>query len=413
MCQPRRGCSRCVVWALMVVWVVIDGASTCGGGSKAGMPLPQRWRAHAPELLALHASWAPLRQQSTAPCQPTGSFLRAGAHGPPHAGRAAQQHQRERAVPGGLAGGQRLRAAAQPHGGCSHCRDQVGGQLLQNATHTCLTMCQRARNGLSPARGWMQMHCYRFTVTDALLQMHCNAAAGLPPLTCANHPFSSLPPIPSCPPPPPPPLPGLPAPLPSRSRSSVWQWLRYGVALDDGQPLTVDRVSVEIQRELDAMRKQVGGCLASPTSTLHPLVALWGIGPELACPAAGTLASAPVRPCLASLHTSPDGVSRRFTRSLHPRLPCCCRWATRALPPGTSWRPPSCSSTWLPPQSCRQARAAGSRETQQTEQCTAVQQSSPAEQFSRGAGRLGLLCAANLGGPAWGGATPPLPPARP
>ena len=51
-----------------------------------------------------------------------------------------------------------------------------------------------------------------------------------------------------------------PAPLacPACSRSSVWQWLRYGVALDDGQPLTVDRVSLEIQRELDAMRTQVG-----------------------------------------------------------------------------------------------------------------------------------------------------------
>jgi hypothetical protein len=46
---------------------------------------------------------------------------------------------------------------------------------------------------------------------------------------------------------------------PSRSRSSVWQWVRYGVTLDDGQPLTVDRVNLAIQEELDALRKQAGG----------------------------------------------------------------------------------------------------------------------------------------------------------
>lgn len=42
------------------------------------------------------------------------------------------------------------------------------------------------------------------------------------------------------------------------SRSSVWQWLRYGVTLDDGQALTVDKVNMEIQREMDGLRKQVG-----------------------------------------------------------------------------------------------------------------------------------------------------------
>ena len=44
------------------------------------------------------------------------------------------------------------------------------------------------------------------------------------------------------------------------SRSSVWQWLRYGATLDDGQPLSVDRVNLVIQEELDALRGQVGGC---------------------------------------------------------------------------------------------------------------------------------------------------------
>ncbi|KAI7842680.1 hypothetical protein COHA_003611 [Chlorella ohadii] len=42
------------------------------------------------------------------------------------------------------------------------------------------------------------------------------------------------------------------------SRASVWQWVRYGVRLDDGQPLTADRVCMEVQRELDELRQQVG-----------------------------------------------------------------------------------------------------------------------------------------------------------
>ncbi|KAL4427703.1 hypothetical protein ABPG75_001792 [Micractinium tetrahymenae] len=42
------------------------------------------------------------------------------------------------------------------------------------------------------------------------------------------------------------------------SRSSVWQWLRYGATLDDGQRLTADRVNMLIQAELDGLRKQVG-----------------------------------------------------------------------------------------------------------------------------------------------------------
>ncbi|PSC74854.1 malate synthase A [Micractinium conductrix] len=42
------------------------------------------------------------------------------------------------------------------------------------------------------------------------------------------------------------------------SRSSVWQWLRYGVTLDNGQRLTADAVNTTIQAELDGLRKQVG-----------------------------------------------------------------------------------------------------------------------------------------------------------
>ena len=40
----------------------------------------------------------------------------------------------------------------------------------------------------------------------------------------------------------------------------MWQWLRHGVTLDDdgGQPLTLDRVNLAIQEELDALRAQVG-----------------------------------------------------------------------------------------------------------------------------------------------------------
>ncbi len=37
----------------------------------------------------------------------------------------------------------------------------------------------------------------------------------------------------------------------------VWQWLRYGVTLDDGQRLTGDRVALIIQEELDKLRQQV------------------------------------------------------------------------------------------------------------------------------------------------------------
>jgi malate synthase len=39
----------------------------------------------------------------------------------------------------------------------------------------------------------------------------------------------------------------------------VWQWVRHGATLDDGQPLTTDRVALVIQEELDKLRQQVGG----------------------------------------------------------------------------------------------------------------------------------------------------------
>lgn len=53
------------------------------------------------------------------------------------------------------------------------------------------------------------------------------------------------------------------------SRASVWQWVRYGVRLDDGQPLTADRVCMEVQRELDELRQQVGLCCLSSCSHVH------------------------------------------------------------------------------------------------------------------------------------------------
>ena len=38
----------------------------------------------------------------------------------------------------------------------------------------------------------------------------------------------------------------------------VWQWIRYRAILDDGKPLTRDRVAVVVQQELDALRRHVG-----------------------------------------------------------------------------------------------------------------------------------------------------------
>jgi len=41
-------------------------------------------------------------------------------------------------------------------------------------------------------------------------------------------------------------------------RSLAWQWLRYGVTLDDGQPLTKDRFRAILKQEIDNIRNEVG-----------------------------------------------------------------------------------------------------------------------------------------------------------
>jgi malate synthase len=42
------------------------------------------------------------------------------------------------------------------------------------------------------------------------------------------------------------------------SRTQVWQWVRHGAVLDDGQRLTLDRVALVVLEELDAARRAVG-----------------------------------------------------------------------------------------------------------------------------------------------------------
>ena len=42
------------------------------------------------------------------------------------------------------------------------------------------------------------------------------------------------------------------------SRAQVWQWLRHGVTLDDGQALTAARVKVVIAEEMEGFRRQLG-----------------------------------------------------------------------------------------------------------------------------------------------------------
>jgi malate synthase len=54
------------------------------------------------------------------------------------------------------------------------------------------------------------------------------------------------------------------------SRTQVWQWVRYGATLDDGQPLTRDAVAIAIQDELDEIRRSVG---SAKFSTAHYLEA--------------------------------------------------------------------------------------------------------------------------------------------
>ena len=150
---------------------------------------------------------------------------RAGARGPPHTGRAAQQHRRLHRLPGGLAGGQRMRAAAQPHGGRRHRGDQVRGP---GVLVWCVVWC--VVYGVCVV-WWVWVWSGLWVVNSGVMRRGVASPFGV-----AN-----------------------PAPLsPPCSRSSVWQWLRYGVKLDDGQPLTVDRVCLAIQQELDALRQQVG-----------------------------------------------------------------------------------------------------------------------------------------------------------
>ena len=42
------------------------------------------------------------------------------------------------------------------------------------------------------------------------------------------------------------------------SRAQVWQWIRHGVALDDGRPLTKDRFRALLVEEMDRIRLEVG-----------------------------------------------------------------------------------------------------------------------------------------------------------
>ncbi|KDD74227.1 malate synthase [Helicosporidium sp. ATCC 50920] len=42
------------------------------------------------------------------------------------------------------------------------------------------------------------------------------------------------------------------------SRAQVWQWLRHGVSLDDGAPLTRDKVALVLLEEEDSLRRELG-----------------------------------------------------------------------------------------------------------------------------------------------------------
>lgn len=42
------------------------------------------------------------------------------------------------------------------------------------------------------------------------------------------------------------------------SRVQAWQWIRHAVPLDDGKPVTVERLSREVERELQAIKQAVG-----------------------------------------------------------------------------------------------------------------------------------------------------------
>jgi malate synthase len=42
------------------------------------------------------------------------------------------------------------------------------------------------------------------------------------------------------------------------SRTQIWQWLKHGVKLDDGQPVTKERVARTLDEELEVIRKELG-----------------------------------------------------------------------------------------------------------------------------------------------------------
>jgi malate synthase len=48
------------------------------------------------------------------------------------------------------------------------------------------------------------------------------------------------------------------APAPELSRSLAWQWIRRGVLLDDGRPLTVERFRAVLAEEMERVRLEVG-----------------------------------------------------------------------------------------------------------------------------------------------------------
>jgi malate synthase len=42
------------------------------------------------------------------------------------------------------------------------------------------------------------------------------------------------------------------------SRTQVWQWLRHGATIDDGRPVTVERVEAAIREECDVIAREIG-----------------------------------------------------------------------------------------------------------------------------------------------------------
>ncbi|KAL6783883.1 MAS1A [Auxenochlorella protothecoides x Auxenochlorella symbiontica] len=81
------------------------------------------------------------------------------------------------------------------------------------------------------------------------------------------------------------------------SRAQVWQWLRHGVALDDGAPLTATTVKLVILEEMEALRRDLGDAAFSAgayldAAFLFKLMALSSELPDfLTLPAYDTLLS--------------------------------------------------------------------------------------------------------------------------